>query len=139
MKLRDMSIAPIAIMWYHGQPFKDTKGKDIRQPLAVRLDNQKQTCAVQIQKHQVHSMMKVSQQFFLFMLDATVRQVRDSNKHSRFLYLMLSEFVPEEPSAVVQEETSGDAILEAEQVMNLTTESSTRLITMRKLQTEICM
>ena len=49
-----------------------------------------------------------------------------------------SEFVPEEPSAVVQEETSGDAILEAEQVMNLTTESSTRLITIRKLQTEIC-
>ena len=71
------------------------------------------------------------------MLDATVRQVRDSNKHS--IPLMLSEFVPKEPSAVVQEETSGDAILEAEQVMNLTTESSTRLITIRKLQTEICM
>lgn len=63
MKLKDMSIALIAMMWYHGQPFKDTKGKDIRQPPAVRLDNQKQPCAVQIQKHQVHPMMKVSQPF----------------------------------------------------------------------------
>ena len=48
-----MSIAPVA-MWYHDQPFKDTKGKDIRQPHAVRLDNQKQLCAGQVQKHRVH-------------------------------------------------------------------------------------
>mgnify|MGYP000146864042 FL=1 len=32
---------------------------------------------------------------------------------------MLSECVPEESASVVQEETSGDAILDNEQVMNL--------------------
>ena len=52
---------------------------------------------------------------------------------------MLLEFVPEEPSAVALEEMSRDVILEAEQVMNLTTELSTWLITIQKLQTEICM
>ena len=63
MNLKDMSIALIVIMWYRGQLFKDTKGKDVRQPMAVRLDNQKKPCAVQIQNHQVHPMMKVSQSF----------------------------------------------------------------------------
>ena len=45
----------------------------------------------------------------------TVRQVKDNN----IQFLMLSECVPEEPACVVQEETSGDAILDTEQVMNL--------------------
>ena len=63
MNLKDMFIALIVIMWYRGQLFEDTKGKDVRQPLAVRLDKHKKPCAVQIQKHQVHPLMKVSQSF----------------------------------------------------------------------------
>ena len=63
MNLKDMFIALIVIMWYCGKLFKDTKGKDIRQPLAVRLDKHKNPCAVQIQKHQEHPLMKVSQSF----------------------------------------------------------------------------
>ena len=59
MNLKDMFIALIEIMWYRGQLFEDTKGKDVRQPLAVRLDKHKN----QIQKHQVHPLMKVSQSF----------------------------------------------------------------------------
>ena len=41
MNLKDMFIALIVIMWYRGQLFEDTKGKDVRQPLAVKLDNRK--------------------------------------------------------------------------------------------------
>ena len=63
MNLKDMSIAPIVIMWCRGQLFEDTKRKDVPQPLALRLGNHKKPCAVQIQKHQVHPLMKVSQSF----------------------------------------------------------------------------